>query len=87
MSLPPFAPSSRARTRGPRAGPLVGAMLESGAASLDEIGIMGTAADLAAAKEAGDGLGCAYWEVWDSFSNFKKLKPICRRVPLSRNDL
>jgi quinol monooxygenase YgiN len=54
------------------AGPLVGAMLESGAASLDEIGIMGTAADLAAAKEAGDGLGCAYWEVWDSFSNFKK---------------
>lgn len=56
------------------AGPLVGAMLDSGAASLDSIGIMGTKDDLAACKEAGDGLGCEYWEVWDSFSKFTKVE-------------
>ena len=25
-------------------------------------------------KEAGDGLGCEYWEVWDSFSKFTKVE-------------
>ena len=55
------------------AGPVVGEMIEIGAVALDEIGIMGTEADLAACKEAGDGLGCGYWKVWDSFENMKKV--------------
>ena len=36
---------------------------------------MGTKIDLAACKSAGDGLGCSYWEVWDTFSKFTKAKP------------
>ena len=55
------------------AGPVVGEMIEIGAVALDEIGIMGTEADLAACKEAGDGFGCGYWKVWDSFENMKKV--------------
>jgi len=52
--------------------PIVGEMLDSGAVSLDSIGVMGTEADLAAVKEEADKLGAAYWTVWDSFENLKK---------------
>lgn len=53
------------------AGPLVGKMLEAGAAKLDSIGIMASEEDISACKEAGDGLGCGYWKNWDSFTNIK----------------
>lgn len=50
--------------------PIVGKMLDSGAVTLDEIGVMGTNEELADVKEEADKLGCAYWEVWDTFENF-----------------
>jgi len=53
------------------AGPLVGKMLDAGVAKLDSIGIMGSEEDIAVCKEAGDGLGCAYWKNWASFTNIK----------------
>jgi len=54
------------------AGPIVGKMLECGCVELNSVGVMGTEADLADVKEEGDKLGCEYWTVWDSFSNFQK---------------
>ena len=54
------------------AAPLVGKMLDTGGVSLDYIAVMGTEKDLAEAKEEADKLGCEYWKVWDSFSNFQK---------------
>ena len=52
-------------------GPTIGEMLGSGAIKLDDIGVMGTVEELADVKEEADKLGCSYWEVWDSFVNFK----------------
>jgi quinol monooxygenase YgiN len=54
------------------AGPIVGKMLDAGGVVLESIGVMGTDADLADVQEQGDKLGCAYWRVYDSFSNFRK---------------
>jgi len=51
--------------------PIVGKLLDSGAVSLDSIGVMGSEEDLADVKEEADKLGCEYWSVWDGFSNFK----------------
>lgn len=52
------------------AGPIVGRMLDSGAATLDKIELHGPAYELDACREAGDGLGCTYWETYATFSNF-----------------
>jgi len=52
--------------------PIVSKMIDAGCVALDSIGVMGTAADLADIKEEADKLSARYWEMWDSFSNFKK---------------
>lgn len=51
--------------------PIVGKMLESGAASLDSIEFHGPKAEWPAFKEAADGLGGIYFDVDGSFSKFK----------------
>jgi quinol monooxygenase YgiN len=53
--------------------PLVGAMLESGAASLDKIEIHGPASEVEKTKVAADPLGAAYFTTEGTFSNFKLL--------------
>ena len=51
--------------------PAVGEMLESGAASLDEINFMGPKAGWSTFKASADALGGVYWDVDSSFSKFK----------------
>ena len=51
--------------------PAVGEMLDSGAASLDEINFMGPKAGWSTFKESADALGGVYWDVDSSFSKFK----------------
>ena len=52
----------------------LGEALEKGYIALDNIDVMGTEADLAAAKKVPEfeAFGCGAWTVWDSFQNFKK---------------
>ena len=52
----------------------LGEALEKGYIALDNIDVMGTEADLEAAKKVPEfeAFGCGAWTVWDSFQNFKK---------------
>ena len=50
--------------------PIVGAMLDSGAAVLDKIEVHGPAAELAKCKEEADKLGASFWETYATFSKF-----------------
>lgn len=50
--------------------PIVGAMLDSGAATLDSIELHGPRAEWAACKEEADKLGMAYFDVDSSFGKF-----------------
>jgi len=51
--------------------PAVGEMLDSGAASLDEINFMGPKAGWGTFKKSADALGAIYWDRYASFSKFK----------------